>query len=149
MNLEILNKSEITKTDIEMFTNTLMKNIDDGLMNPLDVATKVKVLEDLAKSMKGAITSEALVELEKYSIIEKVLFNGIEIGRSQRKGAIDFESDPEYKNLKDQLDERKQQLNDSYTQFQKGNELVINGELIPVCKIKTHGSTFLTFKMKK
>lgn len=149
MNLELLRKSEITKSEINNLVDSVVSQVrDNGTMNPLEVITKSKILEEIAKGLKAKLTADAIDEFEKFGKMESVKFSGIEITMKSRKAGLNYEEDDEYLRLNEALKQRKKDLDDAFTNFQKGRETVIDGEQIPVVTSKGKGATFFNFKIQ-
>ena len=55
-----------TKFGIELLADSIQEQINDGLLDPLDVAIKFNSIEQLAKSVKTRITENVLTELVKH-----------------------------------------------------------------------------------
>ena len=55
-----------TKFGIEILADSIQEQINDGLLDPLDVAIKFNSIEQLAKSVKSRITENVLTELTKH-----------------------------------------------------------------------------------
>ena len=55
-----------TKFGIELLADSIHEQINDGLLDPLDVAIKFNSIEQLAKSVKTRITENVLTELTKH-----------------------------------------------------------------------------------
>ena len=55
-----------TKFGIEILADSIQEQINDGLLDPLDVAIKFNSIEQLAKSVKTRITENVLSELVKH-----------------------------------------------------------------------------------
>ena len=55
-----------TKFGIELLADSIQEQINDGTLDPLDVAIKFNSIEQLAKSVKTRITENVLAELVKH-----------------------------------------------------------------------------------
>lgn len=55
-----------TKFGIELLADSIQEQINDGTLDPLDVAIKFNSIEQLAKSVKTRITENVLTELIKH-----------------------------------------------------------------------------------
>ena len=55
-----------TKFGIELLADSIQEQINDGTLDPLDVAIKFNSIEQLAKSVKTRITENVLSELVKH-----------------------------------------------------------------------------------
>lgn len=55
-----------TKFGIELLADSIQEQINDGTLDPLDVAIKFNSIEQLAKSVKSRITENVLAELVKH-----------------------------------------------------------------------------------
>lgn len=55
-----------SKLGIELVADSIQEQINDGLLDPLDVAIKFNCIEQLAKSVKTRITDNVLTELTKH-----------------------------------------------------------------------------------
>jgi len=55
-----------TKFGIELLADSIQEQINEGLLDPLDVAIKFNSIEQLAKSVKIRITENVLAELVKH-----------------------------------------------------------------------------------
>jgi len=55
-----------TKFGIELMADAIQEQVNDGLLNPLELAIKFNGLEQLVKSVKSRITENVLSELMKH-----------------------------------------------------------------------------------
>jgi len=55
-----------TKFGIELMADAIQEQVNDGLLDPLEVAIKFNSLEQLVKSVKSRITENVLSELMKH-----------------------------------------------------------------------------------
>ena len=55
-----------TKFGIELLADSIQEQINDGTLDPLDVAIKFNSIEQLAKSVKTRITENVLAEFVKH-----------------------------------------------------------------------------------
>jgi hypothetical protein len=55
-----------TKFGIELMADSIKEQVDEGLLDPLEVAIKFNSLEQLVKSVKSRITENVLAELMKH-----------------------------------------------------------------------------------
>jgi hypothetical protein len=55
-----------TKFGIELMADALQEQVNDGLLDPLELAIKFNGLEQLVKSVKSRITANVLSELMKH-----------------------------------------------------------------------------------
>ena len=55
-----------TKFGIELMADAIQEQVNDGLLDPLEVAIKFNSLEQLVKSVKTRITENVLSELMKH-----------------------------------------------------------------------------------
>jgi hypothetical protein len=55
-----------TKFGIELMADAIKEQVDEGLLDPLEVAIKFNSLEQLVKSVKSRITENVLTELMKH-----------------------------------------------------------------------------------
>jgi hypothetical protein len=55
-----------TKFGIELMADAIKEQVDEGLLDPLEVAIKFNSLEQLVKSVKSRITENVLSELMKH-----------------------------------------------------------------------------------
>jgi hypothetical protein len=55
-----------TKFGIELMADSIKEQVDEGLLDPLEVAIKFNSLEQLVKSVKTRITENVLSELMKH-----------------------------------------------------------------------------------
>jgi hypothetical protein len=55
-----------TKFGIELMADAIKEQVDEGLLDPLELAIKFNGLEQLVKSVKTRITENVLSELMKY-----------------------------------------------------------------------------------
>lgn len=67
----------ITKAAIQDYSDYLIKQLEEGLANPMDVALKLKFMEELIDKMKERMRALVLDELNKYAKGEDVVrYNG-------------------------------------------------------------------------
>ena len=136
--------SNIQKVNTEHFKQ-MFKNINSAIVNgelpALEYVKAIKIgkLVDIITKDKK-VREMALEEAARYPEGQGS-YEGLEWTYKKGSGKYDYSVDHEYAALKEQRDklddlikERQELLKQSYKMAQRGDELVVNGELIPVPK---------------
>ena len=90
-----------TKSDIKIATDMLISQIDNGEINPIDVAVQLKVLEEFIKDARDKLNNYTIDELRKYPTGRTSIFETrIEIAETGIK--YDYSQDLVWQNLKQQ-----------------------------------------------
>jgi hypothetical protein len=63
----------ITKAAIQDYSDYLIKQLEDGLANPMDMALRLKFMEELIDKMKERLRSLVIDELGKYTKGEDII----------------------------------------------------------------------------
>jgi hypothetical protein len=111
-----------TKFAIELLADAIQEQVNEGLLDPLELAIKFNGLEQLVKSVKNRITENVLTELMKHPK-----------GRAEVLGAsvsqmdsikYDFSDLPGWLELEEQiimLKEKKKEIEDKEKTYHKGD----------------------------
>jgi hypothetical protein len=98
MELKILNELRPTKADIKIAADYFIQAVEDGLENPLELAVKVKVWEELMKDVKEKLMKYSLDEIDKHS--GKAVIHETKVERIEGGIKYDYSSDNTWQLLK-------------------------------------------------
>ena len=89
----VLNSLPNTKEQINTFATSIITNIEEGEINPLDVATQIKMMEDSIKLIKGSeiYKDSLLTEATKYGGKE-VPYKGVVFSVKETGTRYDYKS---------------------------------------------------------
>ena len=111
-----------TKFGIELLADSIQEQINDGLLDPLDVAIKFNSIEQLAKSVKTRITENVLSELTKHPKCKAEIFGATVSEMTTIK--YDYTDLPGWNELEEQikvLKEQQKEIEDKERTYFKGN----------------------------
>lgn len=135
----------LEEKELEALADDLIRRVDEGELDPIKVYTQAKHMEAFVKKINGAIKHQTVNEATKYG--KSFQMYGYRIDVKNTADTYDYSFDSEYRELASKLAERKATLDLAIKQ--NPNELVINGEVIPVCPVKTYGGeTIALTKLK-
>ena len=111
-----------TKFGIELLADSIQEQINDGLLDPLDVAIKFNSIEQLAKSVKTRITENVLSELVKHPKCKAEILGATVSEMTTIK--YDYSDLPGWNELEEQikvLKEQQKEIEDKERTYFKGN----------------------------
>ena len=111
-----------TKFGIELLADSIQEQINDGLLDPLDVAIKFNSIEQLAKSVKTRITENVLSELVKHPKGKAEILGATVSEMTTIK--YDYSDLPGWNELEEQikvLKEQQKEIEDKERTYFKGN----------------------------
>ena len=111
-----------TKFGIELLADSIQEQINDGLLDPLDVAIKFNSIEQLAKSVKTRITENVLSELTKHPKCKAEILGATVFEMTTIK--YDYSDLPGWNELEEQikvLKEQQKEIEDKERTYFKGN----------------------------
>ena len=111
-----------TKFGIELLADSIQEQINDGLLDPLDVAIKFNSIEQLAKSVKTRITENVLTELTKHPKGKAEVLGATVSEMTTVK--YDYSDLPGWTELEEQikaLKEQQKEIEDKERTYFKGN----------------------------
>ena len=111
-----------TKFGIELLADSIQEQINDGLLDPLDVAIKFNSIEQLAKSVKTRITENVLSELTKHPKCKAEILGATVSEMTTIK--YDYSDLPGWTELEEQikvLKEQQKEIEDKERTYFKGN----------------------------
>ena len=100
--LTLLGSLKPTKTDIKKVADYLISAVENGQENPLELALKIKVWEELLKDAKEKLMEYSLHEIDLHG--GKADMHGAKIERMEGGTKYDYSSDSYWKTLKSQSD---------------------------------------------
>ncbi len=128
-NLNLLKLNEIkvgdiapTKFGIELMADAIQEQVNDGLVDPLELAIKFNSLEQLIKSVKSRITENVLAELMKHPK-GKAEVLGASVSQMDSV-KYDFSDLPGWSELEEQisaLKEKQKEIEDKEKTYHKGD----------------------------
>ena len=111
-----------TKFGIELMADSIKEQVDEGLLDPLEVAIKFNSLEQLVKSVKTRITANVLSELMKHPKGKAEVLGAVVSNMESVK--YDFSDLPGWYELEEQivlLKEKQKEIEDEEKEYHKGD----------------------------
>ena len=111
-----------TKFGIELMADAIQEQVNDGLLDPLEVAIKFNSLEQLVKSVKSRITENVLAELMKHPKGKAEVLGAVISNMESTK--YDYSDLPGWSELEEQisaLKEKQKEIEDKEKTYHKGD----------------------------
>lgn len=111
-----------SKLGIELVADSIQEQINDGLLDPLDVAIKFNCIEQLASSVKSRIKDNVLAELTKHPK-GKAEILGVSVSEMVTV-KYDYSDLPGWSELEEQikvLKEQQKEIEDKERTYHKGD----------------------------
>ena len=111
-----------TKFGIELMADAIQEQVNDGLLDPLEVAIKFNSLEQLVKSVKTRITENVLSELMKHPKGKAEVLGAVISNMESTK--YDYTDLPGWLELEEQistLKEKQKEIEDKEKTYHKGD----------------------------
>ena len=111
-----------TKFGIELMADSIKEQVDEGLLDPLEVAIKFNSLEQLVKSVKSRITENVLAELMKHPKGKAEVLGAVVSNMESIK--YDFSDLAGWSELEEQitlLKEKQKEIEDKEKTYHKGD----------------------------
>jgi hypothetical protein len=111
-----------TKFGIELMADSIKEQVDEGLLDPLEVAIKFNSLEQLVKSVKSRITENVLSELMKHPKGKAEVLGAVVSNMESIK--YEFSDLPGWSELEEQialLKEKQKEIEDKEKTYHKGD----------------------------
>jgi hypothetical protein len=111
-----------TKFGIELMADSIKEQVDEGLLDPLEVAIKFNSLEQLVKSVKSRITENVLSELMKHPKGKAEVLGAVVSNMESIK--YDFSDLPGWSELEEQilaLRWQQKEIEDKEKEYHKGD----------------------------
>jgi hypothetical protein len=111
-----------TKFGIELMADSIKEQVDEGLLDPLEVAIKFNSLEQLVKSVKSRITENVLSELMKHPKGKAEVLGAVVSNMESIK--YDFSDLPGWSELEEQilaLRWQQKEIEDVEKEYHKGD----------------------------
>jgi hypothetical protein len=111
-----------TKFGIELMADSIKEQVDEGLLDPLEVAIKFNSLEQLVKSVKSRITENVLSELMKHPKGKAEVLGAVVSNMESIK--YDFSDLAGWSELEEQitlLKEKQKEIEDKEKTYHKGD----------------------------
>lgn len=129
---------------VQATIETLLKGVEEGEINPLDVYAPFKKFEKLFKEAYAKIEEHAMIEANRHG--KSFVFSGVEFSTRSGYAQYNYEEDDIYRDLKSKLEARKKLLD---TVAKGGDTLYdVDGVEIPKVSIKGYTKDSLTVKFK-
>lgn len=144
MELITLSSLKPTKSDVKRAADLILSEIEQGRENPIDVALRLKVLEEILKETRDRIAELTCNELDKYPQGKTSIYDA-KIEKMETSVKYDYSADPVWNNINDNFREWeriKKEREDVLKKIPSGSTLVDqNGEAI-VGPSKTSTTTY-------
>jgi hypothetical protein len=111
-----------TKFGIELMADAIKEQVDEGMLDPLEIAIKFNSLEQLVKSVKSRITENVLSELMKHPKGKAEVLGAVVSNMESVK--YDFSDLPGWSELEEQialLKEKQKEIEDVEKEYHKGD----------------------------
>jgi hypothetical protein len=111
-----------TKFGIELMADSIKEQVDEGLLDPLEIAIKFNSLEQLVKSVKSRITENVLSELMKHPKGKAEVLGAVVSNMESVK--YDFSDLPGWSELEEQilaLRWKQKEIEDVEKEYHKGD----------------------------
>jgi hypothetical protein len=111
-----------TKFGIELMADAIKEQVDEGFLDPLELAIKFNGLEQLVKSVKSRITENVLTELMKHPKGKAEVLGAVVSNMESIK--YDFSDLPGWCELEEQitlLKEKQKEIEDKEKTYHKGD----------------------------
>jgi hypothetical protein len=141
---DLVTTKEAIIPTVENQIQTLIKGVDDGLINPLDVFATFRKLEAIFNDAKKKVDALAFEEAEKYD--KTFTFSGVEFTRKEGSERVNYTEDEVYNELTEKLKARQSLLKI----VAKSGEQVFDSEGLEVPKVSVkYDKSSLVVKFKK
>ena len=111
-----------TKFGIELMADAIQEQVNDGLLDPLELAIKFNSLEQLIKSVKSRINENVLAELMKHPKGKAEVLGAVISNMESTK--YDYTDLPGWSELEEQisaLKEKQKEIEDKEKTYHKGD----------------------------
>ena len=142
------NNEEITKQSLKDNCDAIILAVENGEIDSISAMIRVKHLEEITKDLKKRLFDFADIQFMNDKEGKSIIRENAEITQVEKKASLDYSQDAEYSKIASDLKERKELLDTSRKMSEKGQELVVDGELIPVLNDKGFGSVYFKIKLK-
>lgn len=141
----IENPVPLTKQEINSIADAILLKVMDGELNPLETHIKAKAIVQTFEKIASETQGYALDEAEKYGKEGSIM--GVSFKISSTGDRYDYEADPTYKKLKDELKKREEVLKmAAKTTMQIADD--DSGEIIPKVPLKASSKATLNVSIK-
>lgn len=141
----ILNKESITTK-----ANELVKQVEEGYVNPLNAYIKVKYMEELAKTTTKKLKDLAIDEAYKYTESRQgISLYGADVKVRNGAGRWKFDHIPEWVALNEQIKALEEKYKTAYKMDKAGDIfLTAEGEIVPKAHYTEYAET-ISVRLKK
>lgn len=111
---------------VEKFSNNLLEQVKEGLINPIEVKCKLNKLQKACENVEKSIIDEVNNEIDRYGNEKTIKYAGFTITRSEQK-KYDFSGIGEWCELTaeiDRLSELRKEVETKYKTASKDNVIV-------------------------
>jgi phosphoenolpyruvate carboxylase len=105
--LSFITEFNLTKTQIDLFAQKAIEQIDTGLYNPLSIHLCLKAMDDLIRKIKEGIAEQVMIEAEKYG--KSFEYMGAKVQLTERR-TYDYSNDDTWNQLNKSLKQREELL---------------------------------------
>ncbi len=133
----------LEKIELVRFADSIIEGVLEGKEYAIKVDVKLKALEEVAKDARGKI--KHLVKKEA-SELDSIF--GVPVSIRNGYATLNFSEDEEYARLEKALKERKELLTQAFKMKEKGQELVVDGEQVPVVSVKNYTEDSIVYSFK-
>ena len=129
----------ITKAAIQDYSDYLIKQLEDGLANPMDMALRLKFMEELIDKMKERLRSLVIDELGKYTKGEDIIRHNGQFKAKETGVRYDFTgcNDPLWNRLNQEIveltDKRKER--EAMLKTIKEKQTIIDEETVEIANL--------------
>ena len=105
--LSYITQFSLSKSQIDLFTQRVLEEVDSGMYNPLTIHLCLKAMEELTKRIKEGIAEQVLLEAEKYG--KSFEYMGSKVQLSERR-TYDYSDDGTWSELEKAKKKREELL---------------------------------------
>jgi len=135
----------ISKATVKKQIEAVKRDLDLGMIVPKVAYIQAKVIKDIAEGIME-VAKPLIENLESVDLPQNL--SGVELSERSGWDNLDYDSDPVYKALKEQLKEREGLLKSAYNHSRSFGLVMVdeNGEALPIVPVKSVTKSALIVK---
>lgn len=144
MELITLSNLKPTKSDVKRAADMILREVESGRENPIDVALRLKVLEEVLKETRDKIAKYTCDELDKYPKGSVNIYDA-KIEKMETAVRYDYSTDSVWAELNDRYKEveaLKKEREDMLKKIPAGSTLVDENGEAAIGPVKTSTTTY-------
>ncbi len=135
------------KGTIQTMIDNICENVTNGYEDANVLDLKLKAIEDIVKGSRENLKGKILEYYTTNKDVNKLM--GVDISIRNGYETLDYSKDVEYAELEEKLKARKELLTTAYKMKMKDQELVVDGELVPLVPVKSVVNDSVVYKFSK